>query len=1138
MKDKSAYETVRQSLFQSMRREIFGPTPDDPPADQNEVLGEPPIQLYGTGILFPQKVKQEYVEDTEDNGTTESPRAENESPEELDSPIIKKQNRGKGREEPEEEEPLNLANQYCPSALGVTFKVKGRPSLNVLVTFGTYQKGIVQIPHPHAGSTSPDGVPYPETLDVKRYTRIPHTEPITLPLDFSASNSRDGVEIPNTEKKLRLHPILRETKDGESTVSLMLVNHQQGDSGYASSEKAFFQIEFEVTTQDHQRIFCPVEQPSTGSTNEEIASLNLLYRDQKVFSHGHGCAGDWNRDEETKRAGLTDQIRTAVLPQYEVHPVRPREKSFSGTPLRLQMGLLAGAIHGSDSEEALKDIIPALTEFCDDYATWIASLQKVSAQLPTSCQGTAQRHITACRTALNRMRKGIEVLADPQDPAPLAAFRIANQAMLMQQIHTSIKSRDPGSEFPPIPNDYAASGSQRQWRPFQLGFILMNLAGGADPNHDDRKIADLIWFPTGGGKTEAYLGVAAYIIALRRLRSPENAGTTVLMRYTLRLLTAQQFQRASALTTSLESLRKGQWLGFNLGTEPITIGLWVGKSLSPNKRSEALARLSDLKRNPKSSNPFQVLNCPWCGCAMNHHGNLGYVETRLPGSTQKTVEMHCPDERCPWGQKGEKLPILVIDEDIYQSPPTLLLGTVDKFAQISWKDEAGKLFGIGSCFSPPELIIQDELHLISGPLGSIVGLYEAAIDRICTRPDPPKVIASTATIRNAAEQCKALFNRQSFEFPPQGLKANDSYFAEEDTGAPGRLYVGVFGSGFNSHATSLVRTCAALLQGVMPTPPPKDTQGNLPEIPTGTVFEAANPYGTLVWYFNSLRELGQAATMCTGHIPEHLKSLCRRGQLPWPYRRKIYEYVELTSRRTADEIPAILKQLEIPWSPRPASPYPVDVLLATNMISVGVDIDRLGLMVVTGQPKSTSEYIQATSRVGRKFPGMVVVNYNQGKSRDRSHYEQFIAYHQGFYRFVEATSITPFSSPARERGLKGLLVALARIIEGVSSPTDISSHHDEMITEINTLIERITLIDEQEAETAESELLEALNDWKRYCPNTYGNMAGNTDTVALMTPYGKNVAQEKAWPVLTSMRNVDGTARAKILWDYPDPQDA
>ena len=538
-----------------------------------------------------------------------------------------------------------------------------------------------------------------------------------------------------------------------------------------------------------------------------------------------------------------------------------------------------------------------------------------------------------------------------------------------------------------------------------------------------------------------------------------------------------------------------------------------------------------MQRNDSAENPFQVLECPWCKTDFTYKGCLGYKTERISAAgRQKTVYFRCPDPECDWHSPKNHLPVIVIDEDIYRTPPTLVLGTVDKFAQIAWDDRTGSLFGLNATHPPPELIIQDELHLISGPLGTIVGLYESAIERFCSAKGViPKIIASTATIKNASQQCEGLYNRKTFEFPPAALKAGDSYFAFEDHEAPGRLYLGVFASALKSHATAQVRTCATLLQSVMP------TEVIDPEAPINYL---SDPYGTLVWYFSSLRELGLATTMCTGDIEEFIKGLCKRRGFSWENRRRLWDVVEMTSRRTADEIPKILKKLDVQWSSARDGKYPVDILLATNMISVGVDVPRLGMMVVTGQPKSTAEYIQATSRVGRTHPGLVVTLYHQGKSRDRSHYEQFVAYHQSIYRYVEPTSVTTFSPPARERALRGVLVALCRQLAGVSSPELIDEHIDQVDQEIEYLLSRINDVDAEEMDAARVELEGWLVEWQNIKPLEYGKMAGNVSELSLMYPFGSYpdpVFQREAWPVMTSMRSVDGTAEARVINSYINP---
>lgn len=1158
MPDPKEYRTTRDGLVRAMRRELFGPTIEDAAEGQKEALDISPLQVYGAGILFPRKLRQESLED-DDPENQDSSESSKSLEDEIDDTIEANDagNRRASGNAPDagiDEQPLNLANEFSPSAVGITFRVQSAKTLVAIISFATYTEKSVKEPHPSAGKTRADGTPYPSVREFKLYERIPRSETV----EFSINATDAGTipfTIPRTEDGLKLNVIHRASGHSGSVISVMLVNCNESDGAVTPEAKhCFFQVGFEVRDLEGKPVFSSIDRPSGVPLGHELASLDLLYRHRRSYCLGHGCAGDWRRGEDVERAGLTDVVRTSAIPTYEVQPVEPRTRPYGDGALNLSMKFLSEGA-GGDERGKNESICNALDVLCEDYGRWIADQDNAARALAPEYGEAADRHLKACWKCHDRMKAGIDQLRQDSDDAPMIAFRLANQAMLMQQVHTGIAARDYGSEYPEIPADYDEGGGKvRAWRPFQLAFILMNIAGLDACDHPDRELVDLIWFPTGGGKTEAYLGLAAYAICLRRLRSPSDAGTTVLMRYTLRLLTAQQFQRASALILALDILRTQKHLGANLGDTPISIGLWVGKSLSPNSRTDALTSLRQMrKESHKANNPFQVLHCPWCKCELKNKDHLGYEDEKIEGTQTRTVVFRCPDKNCEWGKPDVRMPITVVDEDIYESPPTLVLGTVDKFAQVAWDDRVGRIFGKGLSYNPPELIIQDELHLISGPLGTIVGLYESVIEKFCKSDDrTPKIVASTATIRQARQQCYALYHRDTFEFPPQGLKAGDSYFAFENADAPGRLYAGVFASGLKSHATAQVRTCSALLQHVIPLPEsgtselpetvPSTESRQGPVLPPGTYFPLSDPYGTLVWYFNSLRELGYATTLVSGDIPEYLKSMCRRGDIPWDYRRRIRNYVELTSRRTADEIPDILEQLERGWMPKPEGKGPVDILLATNMISVGVDVPRLGLMVVTGQPKTTSEYIQATSRVGRRFPGLVVTIYNTAKSRDRSHYEQFIAYHQSFYRFVEATSITPFSPPARDRGLRGVLISLARVSLGLSAPDQMSRHRAALEGEVQDILDRISDIDPDELNDSQAEFWEAMDRWEAVSPPQYGKMAGKVDTTTLAYPYGSTpdpIFHEKSWPVLTSMRNVDGTAEGRVIHEYSvSPEDS
>jgi hypothetical protein len=615
------------------------------------------------------------------------------------------------------------------------------------------------------------------------------------------------------------------------------------------------------------------------------------------------------------------------------------------------------------------------------------------------------------------------------------------------------------------------------------------------------------------------------------------------MRYTLRLLTTQQFQRAASLICACEILRRKY--EDRLGTTRVSIGLWVGQSVTPNKNSDAVAALNGLLRNGKP-NPFIVMTCPWCGAEMGPVELGNAYQAKGYRKEAGRVTLRCEDRACEF-HDSRGLPLLVVDEAIYEERPTLVIGTVDKFAMLPWNPDARSLFGIGGAtVNPPDLIIQDELHLISGALGSMVGMYESSIDALCSRQQDgrrvaAKIVASTATICRAPQQVRALYARPVFLFPPQGLRAGDSFFAEETwhdkkgEPLPGRLYVGVFGSALSSHVTAQVRVMSALLQAVKCVAVPSPA--------------SLDPYWTLMAYFNSLRELGHAATLIRADIREYLNATWDRLEIRKPaagsdapdLRRFINRDLELTSRIPSDAITDVLPQL---FNVYPGSDErrPVDVCLATNMIQVGLDVPRLGLMVVVGQPKTTSEYIQATSRVGRdvRGPGLVVTVLNPGKPRDRSHFEHFRSYHQSIYRWVEPTSVTPFAVPVRERALHAQLVTLIRYWGDAAlrdRPNPPPSA--ELIKKIrDVLIGRIEHVDAGETVLAEKMLEQLVRRWRTVQPPIYGHFGPAPQETPLMYPAGSEpraIWANRSKPTPSSMRNVDAGCDAEVILQFPEP---
>ncbi len=1106
-------EETRDALIRFLIRELYGPADDEP-----EVLDDPPTNRYIAGVLFPAQQITDLDDGPvgEEEGATEEPPTTgvpdafdvaDEGEEEMaphDRPT-----RG-GDDEPGNDDPILLANAYQPSAVGLTCMLA--PGENELIVT------------PHAARyRSLKAPPTPKGYEPTVWEREPLAfEAQRLKLSDGPLDSHSRALVLD---RLSLRVVSRKLSDGARLVTVSLYNETPGRRDKpVFARDCFYQVGFEVTGLPNRLPFCELPPAHRPLDDLEAESLALLYRNRRTFARGHGCAAEWGADHD----GRTDRIVTSVIPASRVLPLEP----LAGGEVWLSMEVL--------SREADEDSMPRipglLRNLTVDYAQWIDRRQAELPALSERFRTTAHRHLDLCRKALDRIERGIELL----ERVPLArqAFMLANRAMLMQQYHYHRSRRMPDEPWQPLP----AYKSQRDgnhvtgyWRSFQLAFILMNLTAFVEEEAvQTREIVDLIWFPTGGGKTEAYLGLAAYGMFLRRLKRPSNAGCAVLMRYTLRLLTAQQFQRASALLCACEMLRAET--PAQMGDTPFSIGLWVGSQLTPNRRSDAIETRNKLADGEgRADNPFQLLTCPWCGTALDQKGRLGYQRVPLrTGDRAHTVKFICPERRCEFSTRERPLPVLVVDEDIYEVPPTLLIGTVDKFAMLAWYEKSGTLFGDADPDGngPPDLIIQDELHLISGPLGSMVGHFEATIEALCSRGGQrPKIVASTATIRRASEQCSALYNREAFQFPPPGIDASDTYFASEDRRAAGRIYVGVFPSAASSPVTAHVRVTSALLQGI-----------RYVQLPEGLDESARDPYWTLVQYFGSLRELGRVSSLMEDEVPEYLDAMGRRLGLKGAERRWLRRPFELTSRRGPSEISEILEHLEIPYPAADDGQRPLDTLLATNMISVGVDIGRLGLMLVVGQPKTTSEYIQASSRVGRTAhaPGLVVTLYNTGKPRDRSHYEHHRSYHESFYRHVEPTSVTPYSLPVLERALPAQLVIAGRHLAHFESPEKLDLENPAILQFQDELVRRVEVIAKDYTHALSHRLQTLLKEWSDTRPREWGRLLDLPENQPLMYPAGSEPREEwdgLAWSVPTSMRNVDAECQARVLPRYPGKEE-
>jgi len=1180
------------------------------------VWQDPPAKRYGAGVLFPIGVSEEPEQLRAGEDRQDGPDIDLGENQDVDEKLEKRAERKASKTpaamDESEDYAVTLANAFRPSAIGLSFladfSVESSGLRIEVVSVGRLGNDETQeIPAGIYKQTKVivgdlGGIPFPRSVwlrvplldDSKKYPYIEISSAELLGSKGAIKKQLEGVG-----QGLEIVVVSRggysRLKSTQRLITVSLVNRKEIGEGNLD-EQCLFQAGIRVKGQSG----LPWIQPYPETEVSKLGLLDplsdeqinrLIYRQHQTFAIGHGCAADWVGQSPSS----VFEVWTDVMPAFETPTTSAdlfvQNDDGSKKPIKVSMRKLAGLDPDDDGTAEIDALVQA-------YKFWINELKKDREGVPSisgDMKETADGLIKRCEECLERIEDGVSFLQEnsPVAKAAKEAFVFANQAMLIAQLRATSKVREPslGSDgksivwSPEISNPDPSipdSGGRGYWRAFQVAFLLMSLRGIAEPDSAAREIVDLIWFPTGGGKTEAYLGLTAFSILFNRLSGRKSGGADVLMRYTLRLLTAQQFQRAAILFCAMEQLR---YKTPKLGEKPFRIGLWVGGSSSPNTREEAVHALKNLQKDPESENPFILLKCPWCGAKFGpsttegghrhrggSHGRAGHAkETGIPNvlgyklypktnAAPPTVVFQCNDGACDFGAASSMqkprmlLPIVIIDEDLIEDPPSLVIGTVDKFAMLSWKPEVRKLFGIGSNGKheglPPSLIIQDELHLISGPLGSMVGAYETVIERLCRKDGfgdiKPKIIASTATISRARDQISHLYARDHvFLFPPSGLEAGDSFFArdsrnDDGTLKPGRLYLGILASAHGSFQTTQARVYACLMQhaAIM-----------------NTNEAGRDPWWTLLCFFNSLRELGGAASLFVADARDYLRVILDRQGIKYEKIRKLFNVSELTSRIRSDQVPKELERLERTLRIQPAnSKYTVDdndvvdACLASNIIEVGVDVSRLALMAIVGQPKTTSQYIQVSSRVGRdpEKPGLVAVLYGQSKPRDRSHFERFRPYHQRLYAQVEPTSVTPFSAPAVERALHCIVVAAVRQLGLLDSeskspdpfPIGMNSSLKDLIDEM--IEQRVGFVAPEERDSVMDKLQLRLDQWQKWQPSEYGGFGVVPQDPPLLHPAGSTVPPNwdgHSWPTMSSLRNVDASCEAEITRFFNQLQD-
>lgn len=848
------------------------------------------------------------------------------------------------------------------------------------------------------------------------------------------------------------------------------------------NERCFFGVKVDISSPN----LIPYHRENKYEANDAEANmLRFLYRDIKDYGVGHLCSVDWKKDDDGTLHVFSEFMPTIESPDVEPEPRDKKQeikkndgtieaKKYLDNTQFLQFKDLS--VFSDLTNEQIKN---GLLDFVEKYRQWIDNLPAVN--------DLAISNIKKCKDDYERIKRNISDFLS--DDSKMLSFRLMNAAMFMQLWHNTdknkeiVRTQDPSLTFDfyrdEADDTSIFKGAHAAWRPFQLAFILLNLDGifQRDPNSEWKErneLVDLVWFPTGGGKTEAYLGIIALtIVNRRRTFGKKGYGTAALMRYTLRLLATQQFQRAFRLILALEQIRRWNNTEYNLGDSEISIGLYVGSGSLPNRNDELLQEVANWN-NDHGKIPLDT--CPWCGAKINTANN------------GTDVAFECSKDSCTFGGFENYYPVRLCDEHIYKNPPTLLFGTVDKFAQLAHKvediqkNDSRRIFGNGHCL-PPDLIIQDELHLLLGPLGSAVALYENAIDQLCSRVDNghvirPKIISSTATTRNTSLQIRALYDRKVSIFPKNGVDYDDSFFAfykrfrkEGDTDwtyIAKRKYIGILPTGRTQMTTQLRLAAILFVHRAL------FELAHINKLNDEPFIKAADYYYTVISYFNSLKEVGKTDAQFYQEFTKYTRRLFKRVLRYSNMLECFYAYnthfqkSELTGRLSGQEaVEALSVAQNLKWRPsnRLPSPngngswtkakLPADMVLATNMISVGLDVARFNTIIMNSMPRNIAEYIQASSRVARSVKGLVLTLHSPFNQRDVSHFEKFREFHEKLYYYVEPISITPFSPKSVKRFLPLYLAAYIRHkYSDVSNRVDAHNINQILADEIKTDIKK------------------------------------------------------------------------------------
>jgi len=1077
--------------------------------DGEELLPYPPTSRYGVGVLFPQLTvgAEQRLDEEQELANTEAPVQE-------ELPLIPPEATDLGRETEEPPEDPVVPRAPRPSAMGFSFVVARTDHVDVSVRTARYEVLPVRV-----GDTTTNlwhRVPMPKTSFrfnlASPLGRLPEQDAVLGPV------------------RAKVGCVVRQSDAVQRIVTCYVRNSTPPPSGdQHPASGCIFQVELRAELSSGELLEYP---NALGPMDEEDATLSLLYTDSPVRAVGHGCDAI---AEDTPAGHL---VRSQALPIAAVRATSTDTTDTNGNVILVGMKALGDWEAGA---------VTAVERIITSYDAWVREKRGAAQTLGGRTAATAVNHLAKCDAFLADMREGWELArsdADVQQCLRWACYAMAEQQRSYRATTRTVTKVNDGLKISPSTR---LLGPEPAWRGFQIAFILASIAPSVQPDHARRRAVDVIWMPTGGGKTEAYLGLAAFTILWRRLHDEDKenqlAGdTTVLMRYTLRLLTTQQLQRTASLICALERIRQAE--NEVLGKRRFTVGAWLGSASTPNTHDHsygAVAKLRSYKTTKRGDRPFLLSRCPWCACQFVDDAKNVYGYDIQPLSRGRTrMRARCPDQACPFhtpeNEPGLGLPVYEVDSDIYERSPTFIIGTVDKFAMLAWREEPRSFFGIATTGlrerPGPDLIIQDELHLITGPLGSLVGLYETGISALCLHDGGhhPRIVAATATTRAYEAQAKQVFGTEAVRLlPPPGLSIEDSYFSHTDDRNPARVHVGICATGLGQFARSQARVFASLAHAVGALSTDNE--------------EASDYYWTNLAFFGSLRDLGTAKSILTTDIGAYQWNMVRAtGVASGPVKNgrrlsnRFLQSIELTSA-SSQSASENLQRLERAHTERGCA----DLALATSVIEVGVDVSRLGLLTIVRQPKTAATYIQVSGRVGRvakKGPGLVVVIFSPLAGRDISHYERFTSFHNRLYEAVEPATVTPFTDAALERGMRGVVASVVR----QTRPMEVAG---AQVTAEDTV--RAGAIVEQIADRAEALFDQAAatrvrSQWKlaadeldaaRIESLPWGTVNGHTrQFLRVASDTRDEDAETASWPVLTSLRNVDATAGTRIHADW------